>query len=262
MPQLRATIDSSIDLTITLDQTVTIRASVKDVERTLIISVVLVVLVVFVFLRDWRSTLIPSVAVPVSLIGTCGVMYLLGYSVDNLSLMALTISTGFVVDDAIVVLENISRYREEGMNAMEAAFQGAAEIGSTVLSISISLVAVFIPILLMGGIIGRLFREFAVTLSLTILMSLVISLTTTPMMCSRLLRGGGKHGWLYRRTAKFFELILSGYEHSLAWVLRHSALVLLIAIGTLCLNVYLYVIIPKGLFSPAGHRSHERELPG
>ena len=248
LPQLHATINPSIEMTITLDQTVTIRASVRDVERTLMISVGLVVLVVFLFLRDVRATLIPTVAVPASLIGTCGIMYLLGYSIDNLSLMALTISTGFVVDDAIVVLENISRHREEGLSAMEAARKGAGEIASTVFSISISLVAVFIPILMMGGIIGRLFREFAVTLSLTILVSMVISLTTTPTMCSRLLGEPGSHGKLYRASEKFFDFILKIYEVSLAWVLRHSALVLLIAIGTLCLNIYLYVIVPKGFF--------------
>ena len=248
MPQLKATIDQSINLVVTLDQTVTIRASVKDVERTLMISICLVVLVVFVFLRDWRSTLIPAVAVPVSLVGTCGMMYLLGYSVDNLSLMALTIATGFVVDDAIVVLENISRYREQGISAMQAAFKGAEEIGSTVLSISISLVAVFIPILMMGGLIGRLFREFGVTLAVTIMVSLAVSLTTTPMMCSRLLAEEHKHGRLYAATEKFFQFILKMYEHSLAWVLRHSALMLLVSVGTLALNVYLYVVIPKGFF--------------
>ncbi len=248
IPQLHASINSAIDMTITLDQTITIRASVRDVERTLLISICLVVLVVFLFLRDIRSTLIPAVAVPISIIGTCGVMYLLGFSVDNLSLMALTISTGFVVDDAIVVLENITRYRERGMGAMESALRGASEIGSTVLSISISLVAVFIPILMMGGIIGRLFREFAVTLSVTILVSLVISLTTTPTMCSRLLSDEKGHGRLYNASEKVFVFILKTYEHSLAWVLRNSALVLLIAIGTLCLNIYLYVIVPKGFF--------------
>jgi multidrug efflux pump len=248
LPQLHASINPSIDITITLDQTTTIRASVKDVERTLMISVVLVVLVVFFFLRDIRATFIPAVAVPVSLIGTCGVMYLLGFSVDNLSLMALTISTGFVVDDAIVVLENISRYREQGMSSMQAAYRGAAEIGSTVLSMSISLVAVFIPILMMGGIVGRLFREFAITLSVTILVSLLVSLTTTPMMSSRLLGDKKHHGWFYMAGEKFFAFILKIYEHSLTWVLRHSALVLLIAIGTLCLNVYLFVKIPKGFF--------------
>jgi len=248
LPQLHASIDRAIDMTVTLDQTVTIRASVKDVERTLLISIGLVVAVVFLFLRDVRSTLIPSVAVPVSLIGTCGIMYLLGYSVDNLSLMALTISTGFVVDDAIVVLENITRYREKGMNAMEAAYKGAAEIGSTVFSISVSLVAVFIPILMMGGIVGRLFREFAVTLAATILVSMVISLTTTPTMASRLLGDEHKHGRFYNWSEKFFVFILKIYEHSLAWVLDNSALVLLIAIGTLALNIYLYIIVPKGFF--------------
>jgi multidrug efflux pump len=248
LPQLHASINPNIDLTITLDQTITIRASVHDVERTMMISVFLVVLVVFIFLRDWRATLIPSVAVPVSLIGTFGVMYLVGFSLDNLSLMALTISTGFVVDDAIVVLENISRYREQGMTALQAAFKGAAEIGSTVLSISISLVAVFIPILMMGGIIGRLFREFAVTLSVTILVSLLVSLTTTPMMCSRVLGETREHGRLYNLSEKFFQFIFMTYEKSLAWVLRHSALMLLVTFLTLCLNVYLYVRIPKGFF--------------
>jgi multidrug efflux pump len=248
LPQLHASINQAIDMTITLDQTITIRASVKNVEGTLMISVVLVVLVVFVFLRDVRSTLIPSVAVPVSIIGTCGVMYLLGYSIDNLSLMALTISTGFVVDDAIVVLENITRYREKGLGAIEAALKGASEIGSTVLSISISLVAVFIPILLMGGIVGRLFREFAVALSVTILVSLLVSLTTTPTMCAWLLADRKEHGRFYNASEKVFTFILKGYEHSLAWVLRNSALVLLIAIGTLCLNVYLYMVVPKGFF--------------
>ena len=248
LPQLHASINPNINLVITLDQTITIRASVRDVERTLAISIALVVLVVFVFLRDWRATLIPTVAVPTSLIGTCGLMYLIGYSVDNLSLMALTIATGFVVDDAIVVLENITRYREQGMGAIQAAVKGASEIGSTVFTISISLVAVFIPILLMGGIIGRLFREFAVTLSLTILVSMVISLTTTPTMCSRILASDKGRGRLYQATEKFFEFILRCYEVSLGWVLRHSALVLLIAIGTLALNIYLYVVVPKGFF--------------
>jgi len=248
LPQLHASINPAIQLTITLDQTITIRASVRDVERTLMISVALVVLVVFVFLRDWRATLIPSVAVPVSLIGTCGIMYLLGYSVDNLSLMALTISTGFVVDDAIVVLENITRYREQGLGRMQAALKGATEISSTVFSISISLVAVFIPILLMGGIVGRLFREFAVTISMTILVSMIVSLTTTPTMCSRLLKTRAQHGWLYNMSERGFAFILRVYESSLGWVLAHSALVLLVTIATLGLNVYLYVAIPKGFF--------------
>ena len=206
LPQLKASIPAAIDLTVVLDQTTTIRASVHDVERTLLISIALVIMVVFFFLRNVRTTLIPSVAVPVSLIGTFGVMYLCGYSLDNLSLMALTISTGFVVDDAIVVIENVTRHLEQGMRPMEAALKGAQEIGFTVLSISISLVAVFIPILLMGGIVGRLFREFAVTLSAAILVSLVVSLTTTPMMCARLLKHQREedHGRLYRASEEVF----------------------------------------------------------
>jgi multidrug efflux pump len=248
LPQLHAAISQEIKLTIALDQTVTIRASVANVEGTLCISILLVVLVVFVFLREWRATLIPVVAVPVSIIGTLGVMYLFGYSVDNLSLMALTISTGFVVDDAIVVLENITRYLEKGMSPIDAAMTGAAEIGSTVLSMSISLVAVFIPILLMGGIIGRLFREFAVVLSVTILVSLAASLTATPMMCSRLLRRDETHGKLYVSSEKAFKWVLGAYGRSLAWVLDHSMLVLLIAIATLALNLLLFAVIPKDFF--------------
>jgi multidrug efflux pump len=248
LPQLAASIDPAIIMSIGLDQTQTIRASVSDIERTLLLSVALVVLVVFLFLREPRATLIPFVAVPASIIGTFAIMYLFGYSVDNLSLMALAISTGFVVDDAIVVLENITRYQEMGMDAETAAMKGAAEIGSTVLSMSISLVAVFIPILLMGGIIGRLFREFAVVLSVAILVSLAVSLTATPMMCSVLLRKKATHGKLYMASERAFDRILKGYEHSLAWVLEHSLLVLIIAIATLGLNVFLYVVIPKGFF--------------
>ena len=248
LPQLHASIDPSINLVITLDQTVTIRASVNTVGRTLAISVLLVILVVFVFLRNWRATLIPAIAVPVSIIGTCGAMYLCGFSIDNLSLMALTISTGFVVDDAIVVLENITRYRESGMSAMNAARAGAAEIGPTVLSISISLVSVFIPILMMGGIVGRLFREFAVTLSVTIMVSMMVSLTTTPTMCSRLLSQEREHGRLYLASERVFQIILRGYERSLRWVMEHSAIVLVIAIATLCFNIYLFVMVPKGFF--------------
>ncbi|HEX9424226.1 MAG TPA: efflux RND transporter permease subunit, partial [Pyrinomonadaceae bacterium] len=210
LPQLKASIPSAIDLTVMMDQTTTIRASVWDVERTLLISIGLVILVVFIFLRNPRTTIIPAVVVPVSLIGTFGVMYLFGYSLDNLSLMALTISTGFVVDDAIVVIENVTRHLEQGLGPMQAALLGAQEIGFTVLSISISLVAVFIPILLMGGIVGRLFREFAVTLSVAILVSLVVSLTTTPMMCSRLLklRRPEDHGRLYQASERVFAWIL------------------------------------------------------
>ena len=248
LPQLHAAISPSIDMVIALDQTVTIRASVADVERTLGLSVILVVLVVFLFLREWRATLIPAVAVPVSLIATFGVMYLSGYSVDNLSLMALTIATGFVVDDAIVVLENITRYREQGMKPVEAALRGAAEIGSTVFSISVSLVAVFIPILMMGGIIGRLFREFAVTLSVTILISMVISLTTTPMMCARLLGEGKGHGRFYLASERAFDWVLAKYEGSLRWVLERSFLMLFLTIGMVGLTVYLAFIVPKGFF--------------
>ena len=250
LPALKASIPSAIDTEIVLDRTLTIRASVRDVERSLMISITLVILVVFVFLRSVRATLIPSVAVPVSLIGTFGVMYLCHYSIDNLSLMALTISTGFVVDDAIVVIENITRYLEQGMAPMQAALKGASEIGFTVLSISISLVAVFIPILMMGGIVGRLFREFAVTLSVAILVSLAISLTTTPMMCSRLLKNlrDEQHGTAYRASERAFNSVLGVYERSLGWVLEHSALTLIVLGITIAFNFYLFAIVPKGFF--------------
>jgi multidrug efflux pump len=250
LPQLHASISPAIDMQVVMDSTTTIRASVHDVEITLIISILLVILVVFVFLRDARSTFIPSVAVPVSLIGTFGVMYLLGFSIDNLSLMALTVATGFVVDDAIVVVENITRYLEEGMTPVDAALRGAREIGFTVLTISISLVAVFIPILLMGGIVGRLFREFAIVLSVAIAVSMVVSLTATPMMCAQLLRSHEhkKHGRLYQKSEKAFDWILHGYERSLSWVLRHQFLVLLITLATMGASVYLYIIVPKGFF--------------
>jgi len=250
LPELQASIPPAIKIAIAMDRTTTIRASVRDVEITLAIAVALVILVVFVFLRNAWATIIPGVAVPLSLIGAFGVMYLLGYSIDNLSLMALTISTGFVVDDAIVVIENITRYIERGMGAVEAAFRGAAEINFTVVSMSTSLIAVFIPILMMGGIVGRLFREFAVTLSIAVAISMVVSLTTTPMMCAKFLRSerGRKHGRLYRRTDWLFERVLGGYDRSLSWVLRHQALVLLITVLTISLNVYLFVVIPKGFF--------------
>jgi multidrug efflux pump len=250
IPALKASIPTAIDSEIVMDRTLTIRASVRDVERSLMISISLVILVVFVFLRSVRATLIPSVAVPVSLIGTFGVMYLCHYSIDNLSLMALTISTGFVVDDAIVVIENITRYIEQGMSPMQAAFKGASEIGFTVLSISISLVAVFIPILLMGGIVGRLFREFAVVLSVAILVSLVISLTATPMMCSRLLKHlrEEQHGIAYRASERAFNSLLRTYERSLGWVLEHSRLTLVVLGLTIALNIYLFWIVPSGFF--------------
>ncbi len=250
LPSLKSSLPSAIDYTIVVDRTTTIRASVNDVERTLMISIALVILVVFFFLRNVRSTLIPAVVVPVSLIGTFGIMYLFGYSLDNLSLMALTISTGFVVDDAIVVIENVSRHLEMGLAPMEAALIGAKEIGFTVLSISLSLVAVFIPILLMGGIVGRLFREFAVTLSVAILVSLVISLTTTPMMCALLLKHDRpeNHGRAYRASESFFSWMLRTYETSLSWVLRHQAFTLAVLLVTIGVNIYLFIVVPKGFF--------------
>jgi multidrug efflux pump len=248
LPQLKAAIPSSIDMRVAMDQTVTIRASVHDVERTLIISVILVILVVFFFLRNPRTTFIPSIAVPASLIGTFGAMYLLGYSLDNLSLMALCISTGFVVDDAIVVIENITRYLEQGMAPFDAAMKGAREIGFTVLSMSTSLVAVFIPLLLMGGIVGRLLREFAVTLSVAIIVSMVVSLTATPMMCAHLLKRHESHGWLYRTSERGFKWIVSAYGKSLWGVLRYPAVTLAVLLATIALNVYLYIRVPKGFF--------------
>ncbi len=250
LPQLEASIPGSMTLSVVGDRTPAIRASLHDVERTLAISVFLVILVVFLFLRDVRATLIPCVAVPVSLISTFGVMYVLDYSLDNLSLMALTIATGFVVDDAIVVLENISRYREQGVAPLEAALRGAREITFTVLSMTLSLVAVFLPILFMGGMMGRLFREFAVTLSVAILVSLVVSLTTTPMMCAGILgsHGGHAHGTWYRLAERFFEGMRGGYARSLSWVLSHPRSILTLTLATMVLSVYLYTVVPKGFF--------------
>jgi len=250
LPFLEAILPQGIHATIVLDRTTTIRASVNDVERTLILAIVLVVLVVFVFLRNPRSTIIPSIAVPVSLVGTFAVMYLVDFSLDNLSLMALTISTGFVIDDAIVVMENITRFLEQGMSPFQAALKGAREIGFTVFSISISLVAVFIPILLMAGIVGRLFREFAVTLATAIVVSMVISLTTTPMMCAHLLKSEKEreHGRLYRWSEKFFNGMLSIYRTSLEWVLENPAFTLVVLGLTIALNFLLMVRIPKGFF--------------
>ncbi|MSQ70251.1 MAG: multidrug efflux RND transporter permease subunit [Betaproteobacteria bacterium] len=254
LPLMRASIPSAINLEVALDRTPTIRASLREVERTLLISTALVIMVVFLFLGNVRAALIPSVAVPISLIGTFGVMHLLGYSLNNLSLMALTIATGFVVDDAIVVLENVSRHIERGMKPVQAALLGAREVGFTVLSMSLSLIAVFIPILLMGGIVGRLFREFAVTLSVAIMVSLLVSLTTTPMMCALLLRGrdtnasGHQPGRLQRAASRAFAALVRGYGRSLGWALRHGVLMMVLLFATVCLNVYLYVIIPKGFF--------------
>ena len=250
MPHLQAAIPPTIKISVAVDRTTTIRASVRDVELSLIISVVLVVLVVFLFLREVWATIIPSVAVPLSLVGTFGIMYLVGYTIDNLSLMALTISTGFVVDDAIVVIENITRYLEMGDTPYEAAMKGSREIGFTVLSMSTSLVAVFIPILLMGGIVGKLFREFAVTLSVAIAVSLLVSLTTTPMLCAKFLksRDATRHGRIYRTSERIFDRMHSEYAAGLRWVLRHQVLILCVAIGCGILNVYLYIIVPKGFF--------------
>ena len=247
---MQASIPAGEHIFTILDRTLTIRASVDGIETTLLISVALVILVVFLFLRNIPATFVPAVAVPVSLIGTCVVMYLCGFSLDNLSLMALAIASGFVVDDAIVVMENISRHIEAGMTPIQASLKGASEIGFTVFSISISLIAVFIPLLLMGGIIGRLFREFAITLSTAILMSMVISLTTTPMMCSRVMRSEAdvKHGRLYKWSENGFNTALNGYRKSLAWVLNHPALMLLVFLATLGLNVYLIMTAPTGFF--------------
>ena len=250
MPRLQAEIPPTIQMNVAVDRTTTIRSSVHDVEISLMISVVLVVLVVFLFLREVWATIIPSIAVPLSLVGTFGVMYLLGYTIDNLSLMALTISTGFVVDDAIVVIENITRYLEEGMKPYEAAMKGSKEIGFTVLSMSTSLIAVFLPILLMGGIIGKLFREFAVTLSVAIAVSLLVSLTTTPMLCARFLksRDESSHGRLYRLFEDAFQWVHHEYNSALRWVLRHQWITLGVAVGCAFLNVYLFKIVPKGFF--------------
>jgi multidrug efflux pump len=250
LPNLQAAIPPAIQLHVALDRTTTIRASVKDVTKTLVISILLVILVVFVFLREVRSTLIPSVAVPLSLLGTFGVMYLMGYTLDNLSLMALTISTGFVVDDAIVVIENISRHLESGKTPLQAAMDGSREIGFTVVSMSTSLIAVFIPILLMGGIVGRLFREFAVTLSAAILVSLAVSLTTTPMLSAKFLEPHSKrrHGRFYLLGERSLAWLTEEYERGLKWVLQHQGLVLTITILTFVLNIYLYILVPKGFF--------------
>jgi multidrug efflux pump len=250
LPELQAAISPAIELTSGGDRSTTIRASLKDVERTLAISVILVILVVFLFLRSGRATMVPSIAVPVSLIGTFGAMYLFGYSLDNLSLIALTVATGFVVDDAIVVLENVSRHIEAGVPRIEAAIRGAGEVSFTVVSMSASLVAVFIPILLMGGIVGRLFREFAVTLSVAIMVSLAVSLVTTPMMCALLLKRSESHkqGGFNHMTERFFEAMLRGYKRTLAWALNRPRLILAILLLTVATNFHLYTIVPKGFF--------------
>jgi multidrug efflux pump len=250
MPQLKASISPAIDIALGVDRSTTIRTSLRDVERTLILAVLLVIVVVFAFLRNLRATLVPVVAVSVSLVATFAAMYLMGYSLDNLSLMALTVATGFVVDDAIVVLENITRYIENGMSPLEASLKGANEVGFTVLSMSISLIAVFIPILLMGGIVGRLFREFAMTISIAIMISLAVSLATTPMMCAVLLRGhsGEGHGWLYRASERFFDTMLNFYRRTLTVALLHPRSIMAVLGAVFILNFVLYYYIPKGFF--------------
>ncbi len=249
LPRLEASIPPSIHVSTIMDRTLTIRASVADVQFTLLLSVCLVVMVIFLFLRNVWATIIPSTTVPVALICTFAAMFVLGYSLDNLSLMALTISVGFVIDDAIVMLENIFRHVEDGMKPMEAAIKGSAEIGFTIVSISFSLVAVFIPLLLMGGIVGRLFREFAVTVTVAVLVSAFVCLTLTPMMCSRFLRHHSEqHGWVYRVIEGMFTALIGGYRRTLDIALRHQFITLLVFLGTMCLSVYLYVIIPKGFF--------------
>ncbi len=251
LPQLHAAVSQAIDMRVAMDQTVTIRASVRDVERALLISVGLVILVVFFFLRNLRSTFIPSVVVPVSLIGTFGIMYMLGYSVDNLSLMALAVSTGFVVDDAIVVIENITRYLEQGMKPMQAALKGAQEIGFTVIAISTSLVAVFILAFAdagPGGTSCSALNSHLMTLSVAIVVSMIVSLTTTPMMCAHLLKAEQRHGWLYRTTERGFTSVVNAYGKALNVVLRHSFITLLVLLATIALNVYLFIRVPKGFF--------------
>ena len=249
LPQLRAIIPNTIDLSVVIDRSLTIRASITEVEHSLLIAIGLVILVVLVFLRNLRSTLVPIIAVPVSLIGACAVMYFFNYSLNNLTLMALTISTGFVVDDAIVVLENTNRHIEKGVPPFKAALLAAKEVGFTVLAMSVSLVAVFLPILLMGGVVGRLFREFAVTLSAAVLVSLLISLTVTPMLCARWLgKESPHHGRLYQGIGRAFDWLQAAYESSLRWALSHGRIMMLILLGTIGLNVYLYTVIDKGFF--------------
>ncbi len=250
LKQLQANLPASVKVEVLTDRTTTIRASVKDVQFELMLTVVLVVMVIFLFLRTLSATIIPSIAVPLSLVGTFGVMYMLNYSLDNLSLMALTISTGFVVDDAIVMIENISRYIEEGHTPLEAALQGSGQIGFTIVSLTVSLIAVLIPLLFMGDIVGRLFREFAVTLSVTILLSAIISLTLTPMMCALLLRphNDSHHGWFYEKSENVFNKTIAFYGRTVQFVLKHQTITLLVTIATLVATIWLYIIVPKGFF--------------
>jgi multidrug efflux pump len=248
LPQLQASLPAAVDVAILTDRTVTIRASVRDVQVELGLAIALVVMVIFLFLRSLPATLIPSVAVPVSLIGTFGFMYLSGFSINNLTLMALVVATGFVVDDAIVVIENIARYVEQGEGPLEAALKGSRQIAFTIISLTFSLVAVLIPLLFMGEVVGRLFREFAITLAVAILISAVVSLTLTPMMCAKLLRRTEEaaHGALYRATGRLFERVIERYGQALEWVLDRQGATLVVAVATLVLTVVLYLVVPKG----------------
>ena len=250
LPKLRSTVPPSVKIAILTDRTATIRASVRDVQFTLVLAVVLVVMVIFVFLRKFWATVIPSVALPLTLIGTFGIMKLAGFSLDNLSLMALTISTGFVVDDAIVMIENIVRFIEKGEAPMQAALKGAKQIGFTIISLTFSLIAVLIPLLVMGDVVGRLFREFAITLAVSILISALISLTFTPMLCARLLRHTpeNEQGWFYQTSGAWFDKIIHLYDRALTWVLNRQRATLVVAIGTLLATVLIYLAIPKGFF--------------
>ncbi|MBV9296245.1 MAG: efflux RND transporter permease subunit, partial [Acidobacteriaceae bacterium] len=250
LPQLKVSMPSAVDVAVLTDRTTTIRASVRDVQFSLMLTVALVVMVIFLFLRNLSATVIPSVAVPLSIVGTFGVMYLLGYSLNNLTLMALTISTGFVVDDAIVMIENISRYLEEGDSPLQAALKGSEQIGFTIVSLTVSLIAVLIPLLFMGDIVGRLFREFAITLAITILVSAVVSLTLTPMMCAKILRhkAESEQGWFYRKSEYAFDWVIARYGSTLEWVLRHQPLTLMVMLATLAGTILLYIVVPKGFF--------------
>ncbi len=261
LPQLEASMPGAVTLAVAMDRSPTIRGSLREVEKSLVISALLVILVVFLFLRTFRATIIPAVAVAVSLVGTFGLMYLCGYNLDNLSLMAMTIATGFVVDDAIVVLENVSRHMEGGMPPREAAFLGAKEVSFTVLSMSTSLVAVFTPILLMGGMIGRLFREFAVTLSMAVGVSLLVSLTTTPMMCAAILKSKFRPGSFYKAGERIFDGMHDGYDRSLSWALRHPRFMILLTAVTVAVNIYLYSTVPKGFFPQQDTGSPRRRNP-
>ena len=248
LPQLRLSLPGASSLTVLSDRTVTIRSAITDVKFELMLSVILVVLVIFLFLRSARATFIPAMAVPLSLVGTFGVIYLAGFSINNLTLMALTIATGFVVDDAIVMIENIARYIEQGEPPMQAALKGAKQIGFTIISLTFSLIAVLIPLLFMGDVVGRLFREFAITLAVAILISAVVSLTFTPMLSARLLKREEQHGRLLGWSQRQFDRLIAGYGRALRWVLQHQPLTLMIALGTLALTVLLYLAIPKGFF--------------